>query len=189
MREIKNGDFFFSEVGTRFKNGKAYKRFDIFEYKEGYEYGLGFRYTRGGRAISYYWAKPEESELISYMPKNVLFSFQHGSHSFHVNEEMISNCNSFKELIEASDFKFTTRQEIDLAKLTESITTMQGIRENWDHIKKHGATCKIAELCFQKIEGDLPPVKNGEIGIYCLTLLNIFHNNIDDIELALNLED
>lgn len=188
MREFTTGDIFVEETGWIWKDSKNYTLFKLFEYRENNEHGKGFQYSKGGESYSHFWAYPKEDRKFKNIPNDIMFSFRHGSDSFCVDKDVVDSCETIEDLIRASDFKFVSQDEIDAAKLSESIKSIGDVKQNWEHIKKHGANYLIAEICLKEIGATIPPVINGEIGIHATMLLNGFYRYFDHIEEKLGLK-
>jgi len=109
---LKTGDIFIDGTGFTWINGKKYFDFDIFEYRECENEGKGFRYNRDGSETYYYWARPEESMLFKNVPKDIMFSFKHGSSEFQIKREKLEKCKSISEIVRKSNFQFRTPEEI-----------------------------------------------------------------------------
>lgn len=183
----EHGDIFIHNSGGIVGQGKSFTIFSIFEYRENQEYGLGFHYTPAGNDASYFWAHPEESSHFENVPEDILFSFKHGTHSFHVDKEIIPECNDLEALIRASDFNFVKQGDIEIAKITENIKNIDDVRRNWGHINKYGVSYRAAEICFVELGIAIPPVYNGEIGIHCMMIMDHFKRHQAKIEIALKL--
>ena len=175
-------NIYIQETGYLHYDGKSFKTFKLFEYRENEEDGKGFQYSRGGKSYYHFWAYPKEENKLNDIPVDILFSFKHGSCSFKIDEILIEDCNSIEDIIRSSDFKFISKEEINIAKITESITTIENVKQNWEHIKKYGANPKIAEICLKEAGFKIPEVRNGEIGIHTIMLLGAYNGNLEHIE-------
>ncbi len=103
------GDIFIQWAGTRLANGKSYTKFRLFEYRENEKHGKGFQYYTSGKSYGYTWAYPQNEYKFQNIPDDIDFSFKHGSHSFYVEDALLTGNETFEEVIRLSDFNFITR--------------------------------------------------------------------------------
>lgn len=172
MREI-----YFCNTGCMCSDGKTYTHFKIFDFENGEKRGMGFQYSLSGERYGHSWCHTESSEKISDISEKVLFSFYHGSSDFYVHDKDVKKCNSFKELISNSDFKFVSKEDIENSIKRDSIKTIDQIIEHWDFLESVGFGLSQAKICLTEVGAEIPMPSNGEIGILVYQIMSIFAEN------------
>ena len=186
--ELKNGQIFVDKRGSS-SCGKIVKiRYSIFEYDEKLGIGTGLYYNVSGSKGSYSWACPEENKLFKNIPKDILYSFKHGSRSFLIDEKDIKDCDNYEQLIRKSNFKFVTKKTVENAKFIESINTISKIKQNWAKIKSIGFSGNIMNICLRDLNIPIPGIVNGELGLQHMDIIERFNNNFRSIDRHLNNE-
>lgn len=165
-----------------------YKSFSMFEYRKNEEYGKGFRYLTSGKEIYYKWARPEESQLFEKVPKDIMFSFRHGTSDFRIEVDKFNKDMTVLEIVRASDFKYVKQEEVDAAVIIGNIKNLSDIKKHWQLMDKYGFSPFVIEECLKAIGIKIPPVINGEIGIHTMMLHRSFSAAFKKIESKLKIE-
>ena len=184
--EIKHGDIFISASGFQSSGREQRTTYSMFEYDALLDKGDGRIYNPVGEPMSYKWAYPKVENRFDNVPEDILFSFQHGTWRFSAPES-VSPDDGLENLIRNSDFKFVTKEYVDLSKEMVSVETVEDVRNLWPMLKKHNlANVGIASICLEAMGLEILPPRNGEIGIHSMMILATFTDNVEAIEKQLN---
>ena len=184
---IRHGDIFIEASGSSHMDGQDHTLYSMFEFDAMLDKGAGRIYSPSGEATHYYWAHPKIENRFDNVPSDILFSFQHGIWNFKAPSSISLN-DGMENLIRNSDFQFLTKEYVEFSKQLSGIKTLDEIRTNWPMIKKHKrATAQIATVCLEAIGLEIPPPRNGEIGIHQAILFSYFTELFVQIEKDLGL--
>jgi hypothetical protein len=173
---------YYCATGSKCSDGKSYTDFKLFDFEDGEEKGKGFQYSVSGERYGHWWCHTESSEEIGKVSEEIVFSFRHGSSSFYVLDEDVKERKTFIDLIEKSDFKFVTKQEIEDSRKRDTIKTIEDIKENWDFLDNVGFGLNQAKICLENVGFKIPAPVNGEIGILAYQIMSTFSANKDKIK-------
>jgi hypothetical protein len=168
---MKDGDLFITVEGMKFEGDTKYKCGSLFEYDSSLESGAGRIYSMGGKPHPIWWRYPDLNMKVDGLPSEYISSFKHGVYDFYIEESIYNECKSPLEIILKSDFKVITEESQKESELAESCDTLDLIRDNLRVVVKH-ITSKHIELLFENIGVVLPPVKNGELGLWNMYVYN-----------------
>lgn len=181
-RAPKHGDIFISAGMIGFSGDETTRTYRMFEFREGEETGKGFFYTPSGKSTYYFWARPSESVLFENVPDDILYSFQHGSNEFTLNDKQGAPNLATEDYIRMSDFKFVTPEDIEKAKRVEAIETFDQVIFEWEFIKAGNHSVRIMILCLQALCVKIPECQNGELGLQMLNIMELYKANLPMID-------
>lgn len=181
---MQKGDIFIEQTGRAW-NGKVSKiSFNMFEYDPDLDVGEGRTYSMGGKPTSYYWAKPREENKVVGITDDILRSFKHGVYHFYIEEDKLSELNDPLEIIQNSDFKIISAQKIADMELAEKCNTKELIVENMQVVLENLNTNHI-RIFYENVGVELPPVHNGEIGVWAMQIHHKFRMSQEGLVYAM----
>lgn len=186
--ELHEGDLVLEHRGINvFSNEKTFS-YMLYEIPNPEEYdGHGVIYSSYEEKTDIAWTFLKNAAKIdkNLLDKNILFTFHHGRHTLNSPAPFNREKNNAIEIIKSSDiYKFIITEEdyknMEIVKNLE-FNSMQDIIDNLDLLKKHSTT-STAKKVLEFAEVEVPPIYNGELGIYLLYLSEIYRNFLNTLE-------
>lgn len=129
--------------------------------------GAGCYYNDDGKLCNFYWVHPKEARVFDTkeLPKELLYSFKHGTSQCSVDTKKIDNW-TFDDLIYSKVTPKMTRAYNKLMKEIDKITTIEEYHKLYPLVLKgNRINEKIIDTFFKIQKVPNIPVINGEIGI------------------------